>query len=485
MPALLIALVLAQAAAPAKARPPKAPAKPAVTAPPPLCAGDYADALPVEKASSIVDAVKEPFVFAIRNTATYEHVYYGREGKLRRAYLRSVVHGTGFAYRVVNGETQIVTNEHVASQPDVTDEDHLVEGVPTGSKKVREQLKIVRDETDDYEPGHIPLVKVLSDPQADIAVLKARKVLSVMPYRIGRSSALRPGNLVQVRGFPLGAFAALNSGKVLNPMTIDSERAWNHADFVVDALLASGNSGSPVFAISCHTSEPELVGVYHAGYTDAAALNAVVAIDQLRDELETLKVPKRDPSAAKDVTAQDRDKLVKQLFTDATHSLTFPFAGRSVVASLVDPQTLRFSILDDDFPLSTQESMALVDHGTNGFGTLDGITVQVDGQPTEVAASSLDQDVREHFDRLYESLWRQVLGVVEYRAKLGKGKLSADAFADAQAARQRLRKRTQEQKEILNICSFEADRANFGATRTQPAATQATTPDVALSGTAQ
>jgi hypothetical protein len=156
-----------------------------------------------------------------------------------------------------------------------------------------------------------------------------------------------------------------------------------------------------------------------------------------------------------------------------------------VTATLVDPQTLRFAVLSDDYPLVLQESMALVDRGHNGFGTLDAIAVTVDGLATEAPAQALDQDVREHFDRLYDSLWRQVLGVVEYRAKLGKGKLSADAFADAQAAKKRLRKRTPEQKEILNICSFEADRANFGATRTQPASTQAPTPDVALSGTAQ
>src|SRR3954468_1862430 len=366
--ALIAALIAAQPVpAVAKAKPPKA--RPAPVAPqhPPLCAGDYADALPPEKAAAILDAVKEPFVFAVRNTATYEHVYYGHDGKLRRAYLRSVVHGTAFAYHIVNGETQLVTNEHVASQPDVTDDEHPVEGVPTGSKKVREQLKIVRDETDDYEPGHVPLSKLMSDTQADIAVLKARKQLAVMPYRLGRSAALRAGNLVQVRGFPLGAFAALNSGKVLNPITHDSERAWNHVDFMVDALLASGNSGSPVFAISCHTGEPELVGVYHAGYTDAAALNAVVAIDQLREELDTLKVPKRDPAGAHGdaVTAQDRDRVVKQLFTDATRSLTFPFGGRSVVATLVDPQTLRFSILDDDYPLSSRETIALLDRGAN------------------------------------------------------------------------------------------------------------------------
>src|SRR5438105_1443770 len=377
MRALVIGLVLAHGvatAAQAKGKPAKPPAKPAAQpAHPPLCSGDYADALPPEKASSILDTAKQPFVFAIRNTATYEHVYYGRDGKLRRAYLRSLVHGTGFAYRVVNGETQLVTNEHVASQPDVTDDEHPVDGVPMGSKKVREQLKIVRDETDDYEPGHVALTKLLSDPQADIAVLKARKQLGVMPYRIGRSSALRSGNLVYVRGFPLGAFAALNAGKVVRAMTLDTERGWNHADFMVDALLAAGNSGSPVFAVSCRSAEPELVGVYHAGYTDAAALNAVVAIDQLREELDTLKVPKRDAQAHSEITAQDRDRLVKQLFTDASRSISFPFGGRAVVAALTDPQTLRFSILDDDFPMVAQEAMALVDRGHNGFGTLDEI----------------------------------------------------------------------------------------------------------------
>lgn len=487
MQGLMLAILLAQAPQHAKVRPKALPAaKPpaaAKPAPPPLCEGDYADALPAEKANAILEGAKETFVFAIRNTATYEHVYYGREGKLRRAYLRSVVHGTGFGWRVMGGETQIVTNEHVASQPEVTDDDHAVEGVPVGSKKVREQLKIVRDENDDYEPGHIALQKAMSDPQADIAVLKAKKALPVMPWRVGRSASLRSGNLVYVRGFPLGAFAALNMGKVLNPDMVDSERNWSHVDFVVDALLNSGNSGSPVFAISCRSSEPELVGVYHAGYTDAAALNAVVGIDQLRDELDSLHVPKRDPAGLHgEITAADHDRLVKQLFAEPTRSITFPFAGRAVVATLIDPQTLRFGVLDDDFPLVVKESMALIDRNHNGFGTLDGIAVSVDGALTEAPAQALDQDVREHFDRLYEALWRQVLGVIDYRARSAKGRLSADAFADAQAARTQLKKRFAEQKELLNICSFEADRANFGAARAANPAQ--TSPDVAAASTA-
>src|SRR4029079_15355984 len=105
-------------------------------------------------------------------------------------------------------------------------------------------------------------------------------------------------------------------------------------------------------------------------------LNAVVAIDQLREELDTLKVHKRDP-AAHEITALDRDKLVQQLFTETPRSLPSPFGGRSVTVALVDPQTIRFSILDDDYPLSTQETMALLDRGQNGFGQLAHTRVRV------------------------------------------------------------------------------------------------------------
>jgi serine protease Do len=451
---LLIASLLAAPGSPRK--PAEPPPKPL---PPPLCDGDYADAVPAADAAQILDSAKEQFVFAIRNVATYERVYYGRDGKLRRSYVRAVAHGTGFAYLAKDGDTLLVTNEHVANRPDVTDDEHPVEGVPAGSKKVREQLKIVRDEDDDYEPGHVALAKVLSDAAADIAIVKAHKVLPLMPFRIGRSSALRPGNLVQVRGFPLGVFAAVNTGKVVNPYTPDTEHGWSHTDFVVDALLSAGNSGSPVFAVSCHTSQPELVGVFHAGYTDAAALNVVVAVDQLREELETLRVPKRDTGLHPEITAQDRDRIVKLLFADKAHEITFPFGGRAAVASLVDPTALRIDVLDDDFPLLAREALSLVDRGQNGFGTLDGIVVRIDGAPAELASRTLDGEVRDHFEKLYDALWQQLVGVLEYRSRVERAPQSADAFAKAQEARTRLRRRVGEQKELLGLCLFDADRA--------------------------
>ena len=76
---------------------------------------------------------------------------------------------------------------------------------------------------------------------------------------------------------------AVSSGKVVNPYDRDQEQGWDHVDFVIDALLSEGNSGSPVLAASCKSRELELVGVYHAGYKGHSALNVVVGIDQLAE----------------------------------------------------------------------------------------------------------------------------------------------------------------------------------------------------------
>ena len=443
-----------------KSAPKPPPAKAAPAAPPPVCDGDYADALPADLTARILQRMTgDSFVYLIRNTATYEHVYYGRDSKLRRGYIRSVIHGTAFAYKVTkDGETLLVTNQHVAEQPEVTDDDHTVEGVPSGSRKVREVLKIVHSDGDDYEPGHIPVTKLLADAQDDIGLLKTKAQLTVLPYRLGRSSALRAGNAVTARGFPLGEFAAVNTGKVINPHQIDAEGAWNHVDFVVDALLNSGNSGSPVFAVSCRTGEPELVGVYHAGYKDAAALNVVVGIDQLKEVLDTLKVPKHDRSPNDEITALDRDRVVKALFNDSAHALVFPFAGRAVRLALVDPQTLRFSLLDSDFPLTSTETMALTDKSTTGFGTLDAVVVGGASGMTEQEVGALEADVREHFQRLYDSLWRQLVAVLDYRALATRSSASAEAFRDAQAARAALARRSTDNKDLWETCLYDSDR---------------------------
>ena len=112
-----------------------------------------------------------------------------------------------------------------------------------------------------------------------------------------------------------------------------------------------------------------------------------------------------------------------------------------------------------------KEGVTLVDRGLNGFGTLDGIVVHVDGVPAEASPALLEAEVREHFDKLYDSLWHQVLGVVDYRSRLQRAQKSADAFAEAQQAKIRVRKRNGEQKELLGLCLFDADRAGAVAQR--------------------
>src|SRR5262249_50297485 len=154
---------------------------------------------------------------------------------------------------------------------------------PSGCKRVSDTLKIVDDDKDAFEPDDVPLQRVVSDVQLDVAVLRSHAKLDLMPWKIGKSAALRERNAVEVKGFPLGAFQATNVGKVISAYDHDDYREWEHDDFVIDALLSPGNSGSPVLAVSSTTGELELVGVFHAAYSGGSALNVVIGIDQLRD----------------------------------------------------------------------------------------------------------------------------------------------------------------------------------------------------------
>src|SRR5207302_7415913 len=137
----------------------------------------------------------------------------------------------------------------------------------------------------------------------------------------------------------------------------------------------------------------------------------------------------------------ERERLVRELSSEPTRSLTFPFGWRAVVVTLRDPGTLRFAVLDDDYPLSTREALTLVDRAQTGFGTLDAVIAGGDA-PAEVLLSAYGPEVRDHFDKLYDALWAQLLGVLEYRQRILRGPSNADAFAEARKLRARLRKRS-------------------------------------------
>ncbi len=340
----------------------------------------------------------------------------------------------------------------------MTDGDHPVDGVPNGSRKVREVIKLVRNQDDDYDPGQTPAARVLADPAMDLAVLRVHRKLELMPYRIGDSAALKVGNVLVVRGYPLGAFAASNAGKVISTEQWDSERGWAHEDFVTDALLNQGNSGSPVFAISCQTGELELVGIYHAGYRDAAALNVVVAIDQIKNELETLKVPKRGGVRTVEVTPADRERVVDLLFAERAHQILFPYADRTAEIELTDPGRLRIAILSESFPLADQSSLDLWDDRTHdGFGTLNAVGFTAAGRADLVPATALDAGLRDHFDRLYADLWRQLLAVLDYRAIALRAGLDPKAHDQAAIEQAALQARAPDQRSLWNQVTFDLD----------------------------
>jgi S1-C subfamily serine protease len=388
------------------------------------CEGEYADSLQAQSVQNrdVDQSARSQFSYLVRSTAKYECPFFGPDSKLRRRHVQASELGSAFAYEQSGGDTYLLTNEHVAAWPDVTDTVHRIDGVPEGCKRVEDKLRIVRDERDDFEPGQIVLQRVAVDPLLDAAVLKAAgQKLTVIPFRIGKSAGLRQGNVVEVRGFPLGVMQAVSSGKVVNPYDRDQEQGWDHVDFVIDALLSEGNSGSPVVAVSCKTREMELVGIYHAGYKGHSALNVVVGIDQLTDFMRKKKrVPRSiaeggGPGA---LDAADRTRIVAGL--GGTLPL-FDFGGLVVQAEVTDGALL-YQIYSRQFPLDDRRIIVLedkpADKAADGFGDLGRLWVLSATGWRQWPQSALGADEHDLFEHVADSIRLQILHTIDYRRAL-------------------------------------------------------------------
>ncbi|HEY6098403.1 MAG TPA: serine protease, partial [Anaeromyxobacter sp.] len=345
--------------------------------------------------------------------ATYECPFYGADGTLKRVRRRVTAHGTGFGLRRDGGDTLVVTNEHVADWPAVTDADHAVPDVPPGCRRVADGLRIVDDEADTYERDDVPLARVAADPQLDVAVLRARGALPVVPWKLGRSAALRERNAVDVRGFPLGVLRTNNVGKVTSAYQHHEDRDWEHDDFAVDALLSPGNSGSPVFAVSCRTRELELVGVYHAGYGEGSALNLVVGIDQLREFLDTLKRGPRRPPDARSLDSAARQRIAAA----AADEPVFPFGGTTAAVRVRRDGALVFAVMARQFPVRSQPALVLEDlPSPSEFGRAGRVWAGDGRGVRPVERSALDADAQAQLARLLDALRRDADLVARLRA---------------------------------------------------------------------
>ena len=405
------------------------------------CTGEYADEILAlsNEAREFERRPEASYSYCLRNTAQYECLSYGRDGKVRKSAITVEAHGSAFAYKVKSGDYYLLTNEHVANWPLVTDEDHVVDDVPPGCKKIDEQLHLVRDESDDYEPGWIPVQRVVTDPYLDAAVLKTRHQLNVMPYRVGRSALLRAGNIVQARGYPLGIMQATNSGKVVTPYDLDREKGWNHVDFVTDALLTKGNSGSPVFAISCRTGALELVGIYHAGYRGSPALNVVVGIDQLHDLMENFRRSKPPVSDSREPLGPDAHARIVAALQRVDALPFFAVGDRVARARLWPDGRVTYEIFSDAFPASDAVDFTLEETAAPDGGTLTMLSVTgTTGPPRRSETARLDAEAQDVARNLFELTRRQFLLTMNYRlATIDSGR-TREAFRHVQDLAQQI-----------------------------------------------
>ncbi|MBL9038981.1 MAG: trypsin-like peptidase domain-containing protein, partial [Archangium sp.] len=401
----------------------------------PYCAGTYADDFVALSKSAVELSSREAnFTSCLRTLATYECLSYASDGSVRRTKKQATAHGTAFGFRRLGTETLLVTNAHIAEWPVVTDEEHTVSGVPSGCKRISEQLRIVDNEKDTFDGDDISLTKMVSDPVLDVAVVKAKGALPIMPWKVGHSAALRERNVVEVRGFPLGAFKATVQGRVTSAFDHDDFKDWDHDDFVVDAQLSGGNSGSPVLAVNCATGEYELVGIFHADYSRGSSLNVVVHIDQVLGLLTTLKrtVSTRADSAM--LSSQGRKRLLEAL-GEVGH-LYAPLGGTPVELRARADGAVLYQMYPRDFPSRGWPVMVIEDLDRSregGFGQLGRVWIGNARGLKEVTAEALEDDERVTLSKALDVLRRLSLLVANHR------RASVRAEASREAAEELLR----------------------------------------------
>lgn len=412
----------------------------------PACSGAYAEDLSALSARAReAESHATSYVYAVRTTATYECVSYGSDGELHRTRTTSTAHGTAFGYRRDGGDTLLLTNEHVAEWPQIQN----------GCKQISDTLKIVDDDHDDYAADDITLSRVVVDPQLDIAVLRAHSKLAIMPWKVGKSAALAARNAVQVQGFPLGELRATNVGRVISTYEHDEQGDWNHDDFVVDALLTSGGSGSPVLAVSCKTGELELVGIFHARYSAASALNVVVGIDQVRDLMTTLKrSPKpAEPQIALDAAARTHLVDALKLASDPPFFPVGPLVGQ---VTLRADGSLVFVVYPSEFPHVTRPLLVLEDTAApNAFGKLGSAYVAL--RPV----TGSDADTQALLARTLDVVRRDAIAALELRQAPEPS--SRQAFEQVARQRRHYEHMLDGQKELAHSLDDLAARAPAGA----------------------
>ena len=386
----------------------------------PACVGTYADDLSLASLESRRRDEGARYAYALRSRAVFQCPYFDRDGNLRRRRENVVSHGTAFAFRRESNFTYLVTNEHVTEWPQVTTPEDRVEGIPLGCKRISDHMWLVESESDEFDADDIEVQRVLADAELDIALVKTSVRLPLLPFRVGSSAGVRAGNAVEIRGFPLGAFSALSTGKVTNARQRDEEQGWNHGDVVLDAQLSRGQSGSPVLAVSCATRELELVALYHAGYKEGASLNLAIGVDELREVLTTLK-PRKRTVAQLGPSAPERARIEAALSTPAAVPY-FSFGGLTVGVRYGAGGALLYDVFSKRFPLTDRRLIVIEDQPVTGsFGVVERGWVGGARGLCELRLAKLDDGDRTLVNRAVSMLREHLVRSVKLRELDGSG----------------------------------------------------------------
>lgn len=421
--------------------------------------GEYSDSF-IPLNDQVREFERDPangYTYCIRATATYECLSYGTDGEIRRQQSRSVSHGTGFAYRELAGETLLLTNAHVVNWPSVTDARSTVADIPAGCKLIVETLQIVDNENDDFNSDDISLTRVAVDDELDSAIVKTKAKLRLIPYRIGKSSALKFGDVVMVRGFPLGAFQAYNTGKVVNPYDVDTFKDWNHIDFIIDASLSSGNSGSPVLALSQRTGEYELVGVFHASYARANSLNAVIGIDQVRD---FMLLQKRSSTALSGDRSRGtiRRADVETALGDSGFVPYFALGPLSV-SLRTEGKSFLFEVFSRRFPLDDHRVAILLDQpSADGTGGLSRVWLGSERGYKMQDLTALGEFEQKRLQAVLLRLHTIAAATVRYRALLRKSNTAREVQSERTTLQRMLARDASGDQELSQSLLEMADR---------------------------
>ena len=390
------------------------------------CGSGYAESLAfLTPKARAIESRAQRYAFAVRTSATYECVSYGADATLKRTRQTVSAVGTAFGYRRDGGDTLLLTNQHVAEWPEVTTAEHPIDAVPAGCKRVADALAIVDNDNDAYAPDDTPLTRVVVDPQFDVAVLRAHVALPVMPWKVGKSADLSSRDIVEVKGYPLGAFQATNVGKVISTHDHDEYGEWNHDDFVTDALLSHGGSGSPVLAVSCKTGEFELVGIFHANYSRGSALNVVVAIDQLHELITTLKRPPAPAVAALDATARAK---ITEIAAGHGDPPFFSFGGLTAVVHARGDGSLVFTVYGAGFPAASRPLLVVEDLPATDKAMFGRRGAVYAGGTRGLQAIAADGDDGVLVDRTLAALRQSALAMFEDRRAAVTASASREAF---------------------------------------------------------